>query len=223
MERFEPHRYPWLDEPGADDPPPPEPHGRTLVVAVGSNASLAVLRDKYAQGRLAPAPRTPSMGCTVTGLAVGHSAHVSLRGYIAAAPFRQVETASALTATWPDEQQLRIIDESEPNYRRVRLARRDYPLVLASGERPEHFDVYVSRHGVLADPRSGERRTLGTQAELFRWLAEVTGDAAFAGAPERICERLGAAAEQRRLKRLFVERGLRVGDALTDQLQLRAP
>src|SRR5918992_2265232 len=54
--------------------------GRTLVLAVGSNASPVVLAGKLRRaGATGPVPMVRG---DVDGLRVGHSAHVSLGGYV---------------------------------------------------------------------------------------------------------------------------------------------
>lgn len=57
------------------------PGAGEALLAVGSNACAEVLA-----GLLGSLPTAP---CTVAGLAVGHSAHVSRPGFLAAAPFRR--------------------------------------------------------------------------------------------------------------------------------------
>lgn len=91
--------------------------GRVPVAAVGSNASPTVLRAK-----LGALLRTglPVARATVRYLGIGHSAHVSTRGYVAAAPFRRAG-AAPVTVAWLDAAQLEAMDATEPNYRRVRL------------------------------------------------------------------------------------------------------
>lgn len=164
--------YPWAEPPRAGLLTPeellegaecPDLGGRTPVAAVGSNASPTILRHKL--GALL-ASGLPLVTAEIEGLAVGHSAHVSARGYIAAAPFRG-PGSRLVTVAWFDPAQLAAMDATEPNYRRIPLP----------GGMPCHqggvpladVEVYESAHGVL-----GERGTplaLRDQAAVLAWLA----------------------------------------------------
>lgn len=187
---------------------------RALVVAVGSNASPDVLRHKFARSGRDVSPTTPLVAGTVTGIGVGHSAHVSRRGYVAAAPYADPRARCRLTVSLLDEAQVAAIDATEPNYRRVLLSGRDHPLELDSGERPEAYYLYVSVHGVLADPFTGRPTPRRTQGSLHRWLAATTREAVFGGEPARVAGLLGRGEEQERLRRLFGERGMVRGAGL---------
>lgn len=161
----DPLDYPWPDrfEPGPDVPR----HGRTLVLAVGSNASAAVLRRKLA----GVDPSVPSAECTVAGLAVGHSAHVSADGYIPAAPFASPGARTPLRAGWFTPQQLAALDRTEPNYDRITLSTARFPLELDV----EAFDVYRSRWGILA--HEGTAIGFCGQRQLRALLADTPLDA----------------------------------------------
>lgn len=166
---------------------------RTLVVAVGSNAAPRVIRRKYAGGGLRGPLVTPFARCTVSGLAVGCSAHVSRRGYVPAAPFASPGAVTELVAAWFDPEQLEIVDRTEPNYDRLELTADRFPLALATGERPERFAVYASRWGVLADPRTGAPRPFEDRQErILAWLDAQVGGGVFAGPAAQVCARLGA-------------------------------
>jgi hypothetical protein len=158
-----PDDYPWADQhlrtpgvlrwdpegfvvqPGSTDGP-----GRTPVAAVGSNAAPAVLARKLAalgSGWVAMEP------WALPGLQVGHSAHVSVHGYVPAAPYVGAGTARTVVG-WFDDEQLALLDASEPNYLRRRL--------------DAGVDVYASRWGVVAV--HGVPVPLTGQAELLRLL-----------------------------------------------------
>ena len=126
---------------------------RTPVVSIGSNASLAVLRRKLAAGRVSTT--FPVLETTVSGVAVGHSAHVSTPGYIPAAPFARAGARTTAYASLLDDDQLRCLDATEPNY--TRLVRDGYHL-------------YASAHGVIAPPGRAPL-AFGTQAAVYRRLA----------------------------------------------------
>lgn len=147
--------------------------GRTPVVAVGSNAAPTVLVGKLG-GLLATG--LPMGTATVDGLHLGHSAHVSARGYVAAAPARGA-ASQRVTVCWFDPAQLAQVDATEPNYRRRPLPGR-MPCRLVSGPgatRPEDgpvvrgAQVYASVHGVLGE--GGTALGLRSQAGVLAWLA----------------------------------------------------
>lgn len=142
---------------------------RVPVVAVGSNASPTVLARKLGPALERGLP--VSVGA-VDGLAVGHSAHVSTRGYVAAAPARG-PGEQRVTVGWFDPGQLAALDATEPNYRRVALPEgmACRAAVVGPGEETvvRGAQVYASVHGVV-----GERGTplpLGDQATVLAWIA----------------------------------------------------
>ncbi|MCX3064123.1 hypothetical protein [Streptomyces beihaiensis] len=137
---------------------------RTPVVAVGSNAAPAQVAYKLRRTGLPVA--VPMVPLPVDGVAVGCSAHIGLRGYVAAAPYPAPAERRTLVVSWLDAEQLAAVDATEePNYRRV-------PLGPAGG-----LQLYVSEHGVLVDPGTGAPRPGGgDQAALLRTL--LAGSAA---------------------------------------------
>lgn len=195
---------------------------RTLVVAVGSNQSSAVIAAKYRRFGLAAPVATPFVRCTVQEFAVGHSAHVSARGYIAAAPHHAPGAVTELVATWFDEAQLEIVDRSEPNYERIELTQDEHPLELSTGGRPNRFEVYASRWGVIADgpPLPVQAGRAGRtplpfhtgQQDLFGLLGALTGADAFSGEAAEVCARL--AWDPAAVGTLLRERALVVPDGL---------
>lgn len=175
MDRL-PHDYPWTSEPtgGILDAgafvPHPDPlracgvQGRRPVVAVGSNAAPAVLAAKM------PEARIPLLPAVMHDLGVGHSAHVSLAGYIAAAPFAWSGVRTPVMVSWLDERAVAALDATEPNYDRVTLESVGGTLDLDPPLRPDEVDLYVSRHGVVGYE---EPVALTTQADLFARLSAV--------------------------------------------------
>jgi len=165
-----PSGYPWaepartgrLGDGGFAEGPQGDLAERVPVVAVGSNASPVVLAGKLG-GLLGPG--LPMAAAEVHGLAVGHSAHVSARGYVAAAPVR-AEGVRPLTVCWFDEAQLATLDATEPNYRRVQLPGR-MPCVIG-GAPLTGVEVYESVHGVLGE--SGTPLELRDQEGVLDWL-----------------------------------------------------
>ena len=188
-----PHEYPWVERTSSGmllagdlvdlTDNPDEVHHRaaahfdlstrTPVVALGSNASPVVMREKFTRaGVTASLPWTAAVA---TGLAVGHSAHVSARGYVPAAPWHRVGAECEVVLAWLSREQVRALDATEPNYTRVQLGAERYPLYTATGHRLDRYHVYRSRWGVLADGRGP--LTLLDQGSLVRWLNErIPGD-----------------------------------------------
>jgi len=158
-----PDGYPWVEQqlrtPGVlrwdtagfvVEPGGADVRGRTPVAAVGSNAAPVVLARKLAalgSGWVAMEPRA------LPGVQVGHSAHVSVHGYVPAAPYVG-EGVTHSVVGWFDDEQLTLLDATEPNYVRRRL--------------DDGVDVYASRWGVVAV--DGAPVPLTGQAELLRLL-----------------------------------------------------
>lgn len=167
---------------------------RTLVLAVGSNQTPETIARKYRRsGRDIPVT-TPFVRCTVHGLAVGHVAGIAAPGYLPAAPYRAAGERMELVATWFDEEQLAVVDETEPNYDRLRVSTEDFPLTLATGQEPAHFDVYASHWGVIAQ----EHRPIPLrhrQQEMFDELVGLTGSSLTHGDAAAVCAALAAAPE----------------------------
>ncbi|MEN8585384.1 hypothetical protein ABFP37_22075 [Burkholderia sp. RS01] len=187
---------------------------RSPVVSIGSNSSPDVLRRKFARFRHPVSGILPLVRAQLHHVAVGHSAHVSKAGYIAAAPYSRRGRRSTVWVAWLDECQLMALDETEPNYQRIELNGEDCPLVLDNGERPESFSLFASSWGVLTDGR-GEKLPFLDQPALFRHLAaSVTaedlqdGKSVFDGPPARVVGQLAMPSVQARAKEWFRAAGL---------------
>ncbi|MGO1568388.1 MAG: hypothetical protein ACTHXC_10185 [Brachybacterium sp.] len=184
---------------------------RTLVVAVGSNQTPQTIARKYRRSSRDIPLTTPFVRCTVHDLAVGHVAHVAAPGYVPAAPYRAAGERMELVATWFDQEQLAVVDETEPNYDRVRLSTDDFPLTLATGERPVQFDVYASRWGVI----SQEQQPIPLrhrQQELFDELVGLTDSPLTRGDAAEVCDVLAAAPQA--LHQLITAHSLVAADGL---------
>ena len=153
--------------------------GRVPVLAIGSNAAPAQMRRKLAARGLAAT--VPIVAVTVSGLSVGVSAHVSRPGYLPATPVPDLSAKNLLMwVTWLAQDQLLIVDETEPNYDRIRVPS-FCSIRLTSGRAVLGCWLYVSRHGYLIGP-SGEPRKLIDQAGLISsLLTELPGLAELAG------------------------------------------
>jgi hypothetical protein len=84
---------------------------------------------------------------------VGHSAHVSAGGYVPAAPYVGDGHTDAVVG-WFDDEQLALVDATEPNYHRLAL--------------DPATQLYVSRWGVVAV--DGRPLPLTDQATLLARL-----------------------------------------------------
>ncbi len=178
---------------------------RTLVVAVGSNASPDVVRDKLA--RAGADTVVPFVTGTLAGVTVAHSAHVSVPGYVPWAPAASTGSLTRVVAAHLDADQLTALDATEPNYQRRLLHPGRHQLVLDDGERPATFCLYDSRHGVL---RPGGRLLAALpQADLQEWLlADPELAAILVGAtPEHRLAVLQRAEVRETVRRVFAERG----------------
>jgi hypothetical protein len=141
---------------------------RLLVVAVGSNASPAVVHRKLHQRDCSD--HVVFVAATLTGCSVGHSAHVSVPGFVPAAPFADPGASTQAMVLLLDPQQVECLDTTEPNYVRRRVSGSAMTLRLGGGERRGSFDLYDTRWGVLAPP-GGRPLALTTQADLHEHLA----------------------------------------------------
>ena len=185
---------------------------RALVLGVGSNADpRQVVRKLRAAGA---GTVVPFATCTVAGIAVTHSAHVSAGGYVPMAPAAHPGAEVALVAAYVDPEQLAALDATEPNYQRLLLDGARYALRLDGGVRPASYHVYRSRHGVLRP--DGELLPPLGQPELHERLfrgsdlaAVVTG----ATAEERVAA-LGLPDVQQRVRECFGALGWVAGSGL---------
>ena len=141
---------------------------RVLVVAVGANASPTVLHRKLRRGGLEG--RVPFLAATLIGVAVGHSAHVSVPGYVPAAPYAATGVSTPVMASLLDAEQVDCLDRTEPNYVRLTLHADEFWLRLGTGDRPRDFDLYDGHWGVLAQP-GGSPIPLSDQIDLHSYLA----------------------------------------------------
>jgi hypothetical protein len=187
---------------------------RSLVVSIGSNASADVMRRKFAAYHQPVSPVLPLVRGQLSNIAVGHSAHVSKAGYIAAAPYPRPGQCTTVWVSWLDELQLLALEETEPNYRRIQLDGGACPLALDHGDRPEDFSLFTSRWGVLTDGDGGTLPFVD-QPALFGLLAESgTGDhpgagqSVFDGPPEFVAGQLALPSVQAWAKEWFSSAGL---------------
>lgn len=149
---------------------------RTPVVAVGSNASPGVMRTKLRNNGVSPV--VPFIRACVPDTTTAFTAHVSPRGYIAAAPYRQPGTHTTMWVSFLDNEQLECVDETEaPNYDRVHV---DDTLMLDNSEELEGYDIYRSSWGLIPDIQHHTGRNIApvpfarrqAQCRVFRHVRE---------------------------------------------------
>jgi hypothetical protein len=151
---------------------------RTPCVAIGSNACAAQLAAKLVAAK--PSGRVlPIVPTLIAGLRRGFGAFVNRRGYIPFAPVADPTAVSRLHILWLDEEQVRLLDATEPNYHR-----------LVGPYGAQDAVLYRSRHGVLRALGAHTPLEVSDQRSLFtwlcgqRWFADVLGiDAPTVDAP----------------------------------------
>jgi hypothetical protein len=180
---------------------------RFPVIAIGSNAAPGQLHYKLDQlGLSQVVPMTP---VRVSGLGVGVSAHVGLKGYVANSPFADPDGEAEAVLTLLDAEQLRAIDATElPRYHRALLPGAKFPMTLPSGERLDAAYLYVNAAGVLAGV-DGRPRAPGVQAALLTELLERSSRLrGLFGSPQEWVTKARADPELRAAaKRIFRELG----------------
>ncbi|MGW0663748.1 hypothetical protein [Streptodolium elevatio] len=187
----------------------PRMHERVPVLAIGSHAAPAQLRHKL---RTSGLPGTvPLTLATLRGIRIGFSAHVSPAGYVAASPYVDAEATPELIVTWLDTVQLKAVDDTEyPEYRRVVLPERRFPVAHPSGETLFGVHLYVNAKGVLAHPDGRTPTPLLPQPEILRRLCAASPELAerLGDSPEEFVHRARADADLREFgTRLFAEAG----------------
>jgi hypothetical protein len=135
---------------------------RHPVLFYGSNAAPAQLARKYAN--CSTGVVVPAVLGVVQGLDIVYSSHVSPYGAVPATLIASPGTSLNVHVGLLHDEQVGVLDETEPNYRRRTLSGRDYPVSLASGETLDSYTAYLSRHGVLLLD-GAPRRVAGVRAE----------------------------------------------------------
>jgi hypothetical protein len=123
---------------------------RVAVLAFGSNASPPQLARKFSG---VPGSAIPVVKGWAYGLQLAFSAHINPVGYIPAAVRASGDLGTRIPVwlTFLDDEQLGIMDPTEPSYHRVTLEYgRGRPVVeLESGELMEAAEIYRTKWGVL--------------------------------------------------------------------------
>lgn len=154
---------------------------RFPVLAIGSNASPAQIRNKFEHQDVSPI--IPTLKCSIKGLNVGFESRQVSYGAYAAAPFIDDKKTSHLFVQFLDPDQLSMLDGTEDGYTRQRLVQTCEITLTDSGEILTGCDVYVSDSLCLAT--NGQRielfpneKTMLSQAELQSHLANNLKDGA---------------------------------------------
>jgi hypothetical protein len=195
--------------------------GRHSVLAFGSNASPAQLLTKFAS--LGPAGRVvPVLRGSVAGLTLGHSAHVSVPGYV---PYVIVDGGAdvALDAfvLRLDPEQRIALDRTEPNYRLVRMPAKRYPLTVGPLGIVKEYSAYQGRWGALRWPGERGASPAGTQHETFARLGELPWFVAALGpgdVRDWIARLAAEVALRDRVRAEFATRGMAVGDGWQEEV-----
>lgn len=205
----------------AGAPPMPE---RFPVLAFGSNASPAQLLTKFAA--VSPACRAiPVLRGTVAGLALSHSPHISIPGYL---PYVIVDGGpdAVLDAfvLWLDPDQRAALDRTEPNYRLVRMPAPRYSLRLDAMDAIAEYSAYQGRWGALRWPGEAVPAPAGSQVEMFGRLGRQPWFAGLLGpgdAPSWMARLAADAVLRDDVRKGFLTNGMVVGDGLPELPQPR--
>ena len=134
---------------------------RRPVLFYGSNAAPAQLARKY--GACSADGVVPALLGVVDGLDVVYSSHVSPYGAVPATLIASPGTSLSVHVGLLHDEQVRVLDQTEPNYHRRTLPSRDYRASLGPGEALDSYTAYLSRHGVLLLD-GAPRRVAGVRA-----------------------------------------------------------
>jgi hypothetical protein len=148
-------------------PEGPDLTGRAPLLAYGANAAPLALGRKLAG--LPPTP-LPMLRARLAGFDVVYSNHVSPYGAVPGTLHPSPGTVITAFVAYPDDEQLRALTATEPNYELATL--RDLDCRLEDGGRVEQLDAYLSRHG----PRllDGSPVALSELEASGRWLEQLT-------------------------------------------------
>jgi hypothetical protein len=135
---------------------------RHPVLFYGSNAAPAQLARKY--GASSADGVVPAVLGVVEGVDAVYSPHVSPYGAVPATLIASPGTSLSVHVGLLHDEQVRVLDQTEPNYHRRILPGRDYPASLAPAEALDSSTAYLSRHGVLLLD-GAPRRVAGVRAE----------------------------------------------------------
>ena len=121
---------------------------RHPVLAYGSNRSPAQLRAKFAGTGVNPV--VPVLRARVGGLSVVHSCHITRYGAVPATVVVDPGAVTEAAVTFLDDDQLEVIDATEPVHEQPVLDGDRHPLRLAGGALVASYRCYRSTRAVFA-------------------------------------------------------------------------
>lgn len=148
------------------------PH-RYPVVAVGSNACVDVMKNKFNQ-RL-DGVQTPwvCLKATIRNMTIGAMPLMSPRGYVPATPFTKTDAVTKVWVSFFDQAHLDALDSTEPGYTRLKLSNDNYLLTLdRDGQKIDEFFVYEADKGYLTDGISPIEFPI-TQRQILKYLKSI--------------------------------------------------
>lgn len=147
---------------------------RYPVIAVGANACLDVMRNKFDQCLDGVNRPWLNIQGTVRNLAAGVTPFISPRGYVPATPFTKPNTVTNVWVAFLTQAHIAALDSTEPGYTRLELNSDDYLLMLnRNGQRVDRFFVYQADTGYMLDKLSSPIMFPVTQREIFRYLQAI--------------------------------------------------
>lgn len=142
-----------------------ETSNKIALVGYGSNRNIESLRSKLGESITFEDP-VVLVNTSLSGVELGHCAHVDERGYIPAAPYHSLESTLDVAVLYLTDDQLSILDAHQKRYRRVSL---DTGVYALDGFQKWH--IYVSQSGVLS--HRGTRMSMSSAEILHSTLPSV--------------------------------------------------
>lgn len=154
-----PELYPWeppktdcqINKNGAitASKPPPVPN-RRLVVSVGSNANIDVMKNKFNQRQKGCNRDWYIYECQLYNIEIGVMPFLTSRGYFPATPFYSPGKSCKVYGTYLNKEQAKALTTTEVGYRLVKLKCNRFPLTFSSnGYVPKSFFIYVANSGFI--------------------------------------------------------------------------
>lgn len=148
------------------------PH-RYPVVAVGSNACVDVMKNKFNQRLEGIQMPWVALRATIRNMAIGAMPLMSPRGYVPATPFAKTDAVTKVWVSFFDQAHLDALDSTEPGYTRLKLSSDKYLLTLdRDGQKIDEFFVYEADKGYLTDGLSPIEFPI-TQRQIFEYLKSI--------------------------------------------------
>lgn len=147
---------------------------RYPVVAVGANACLDVMRNKFNQCLEGVNRPWLNIQGTIHNLAIGVTPFISPRGYLPATPFMDPAAVTNVWVAFLTQAHIAALDSTEPGYTRLELNSDNYLLTLdRNGQRIDKFFVYQADMGYMLNAALEPIRFPVTQREIFKHLQSI--------------------------------------------------